>query len=202
MSLEIWLLFCLTDLLLCLMPGPGVLLIMSQTLTHGRQSGFAATQGILAANLVYFFLAAAGLITILKSSATAFELLKYLGAAYLVYLGLKLIITPTKRELKRKKSNSKNKSFWQGFIIHGFNPKVLLFFSAILPQFIVLNEPINNQLILLGVSALVIQSAVLFSYSLLADKSSNILGVRFRQAFNKTSGILLLFAGLGLAILK
>ena len=201
MALETWILFCITEALLCATPGPGVLLIVSLAMTNGTNSGLAATLGVLAANVLYFILAATGLAVALKASWEVFFFIKYLGAAYLIWLGIGLVRTSfgvsfvegaARRYLQRR-------SFWQGFLTHGSNPKLLLFFTAILPQFVSPSDSFELQLMLLGVSALVIQTLILGAYSVLAGRVRKLTGSRLRKRVQRTGGVFLIGAGAGLA---
>ncbi|GAA4499065.1 LysE family translocator [Pseudaeromonas paramecii] len=132
-------LFIVSGLLLNLMPGPDSLFIMSQSARQGWRAGFAAAQGIGTGTLVHIGAAALGLSALLAASATAFGVVKLLGAAYLLYLGWQSLLpsaepaasTPTKSQ-----SRPLGRIFWQGFLTNALNPKVALFFLAFMPQFI------------------------------------------------------------------
>src|SRR5215831_19116604 len=93
MALRTWLLFCATETVLCLTPGPAVLLVVSQAISRGAWAGLAATLGILTANTVYFALSATGVGAILLGSSGAFAIVKWLGAIYLVWMGARMILT-------------------------------------------------------------------------------------------------------------
>lgn len=93
MSLRTWLLFCATDTVLCLTPGPAVLLVVSQAISRGTWSGLAASLGILATNAVYFALSATGVGALLVGSSRVFLVVKWLGAIYLVWMGARMILT-------------------------------------------------------------------------------------------------------------
>jgi len=203
MNFETWIFFCITDALLCFTPGPGVLLIVSLTLDNQRRVGSSAIVGILVANLAYFILAAIGLTSLMAASSEIFLCIKYLGAGYLIWLGYNFIrasnkIDPLQED--RPKSSSKA-AFWRGFLIHGSNPKVLLFFSAILPQFLDLETGFELQLTILGASALVIQAIILFSYLVMTEKSKVFLGTRLRNSVQNIGGVFLIAVGASLAFI-
>src|SRR5262245_55828889 len=92
MTLEAWALFCLTETVLCLNPGPSVLLVVSLSATRGRRSGVMAALGVLAANAVYFALSATGLVTAHALSDDLYLAIRWTGAAYLVWLGARMVI--------------------------------------------------------------------------------------------------------------
>jgi threonine/homoserine/homoserine lactone efflux protein len=130
-------LFVAAALALIVVPGPAVLYVVSQSIDRGRLAGFVSALGIAVGALVHVLAAAIGLSSLLVSSATAFNVVKYAGAAYLVAMGLWTIArrrdadvaaTPSERRLRRR--------FWQGVVVNVLNPKTALFFFAFLPQFI------------------------------------------------------------------
>jgi threonine/homoserine/homoserine lactone efflux protein len=131
-------LFILSGLLLNLMPGPDSLLIMTRSATQGWRAGVAATMGIASGTMVHVLAAAVGLSAILATSATAFMVVKYIGAAYILYMAISLLLS------KRKDASSAvtipplpfRKIFFQGFLTNVLNPKVAIFFLAFVPQFI------------------------------------------------------------------
>ena len=170
MSLETWLLFCATETLLCFTPGPAVLLVVSLTLSRGGGAGLGASLGILAANAAYFVLSATSLGAVLLASYELFSLVQWLGAAYLVWLGLRMIAGAFRRSTAAPdpagapRPSRRLGAFSHGFVTQGANPKSLLFFGAILPQFIDTARPVAFQVAVLGVSSVVIELAVLSLY--------------------------------------
>ena len=132
-------LFILSGLLLNIMPGPDSLLIMTRSASQGWRAGSAAALGIGAGTMVHVFAAAIGLSAVLATSATAFTIVKYIGAAYILYMAVGLLLS------KKSKPSSTatavpplpyRKIFIQGFLTNVLNPKVALFFLAFVPQFI------------------------------------------------------------------
>jgi len=147
--------FILVVLVLFLIPGPAVLLTISQTASKGRQAGIITGVGIAVGDLIHTVAAVLGLSAILMTSALAFEIVKYLGAAYLIFLGVKSLLEKTKKQVKPaggKKSNPAV-SFRQALLIELLNPKTALFFLAFLPQF-VRNDgtSVVYQLLILGLT--------------------------------------------------
>ncbi|MDX6520882.1 MAG: hypothetical protein QOF08_1487, partial [Gaiellales bacterium] len=129
--------FSAAALVLLLIPGPAVLYIVSQSVEHGRRAGLAATLGVHTGTMVHLTAAALGLSAILVSSSLAFTTVKLLGAAYLIYLGLRALLgsddpatAPVAREVRL------GRIFRQGVLVNVTNPKTALFFFAFLPQFL------------------------------------------------------------------
>ncbi|MDX6523498.1 MAG: hypothetical protein QOI17_1011 [Gaiellales bacterium] len=130
--------FAATALVLLLIPGPAVLYIVSQSVEHGRRAGLVATLGVHAGTMVHIAAAALGLSAILVSSSLAFGAVRLIGAAYLIYLGLRTLLdrsggegaAPAPREARL------GRIFRQGVLVNVTNPKTALFFFAFLPQFV------------------------------------------------------------------
>lgn len=191
--------FISASIALLLLPGPAVLYITARSANQGRVAGFVSVLAIEAANLMQAVAAGLGLSAILLSSALAFDVVKYLGAAYLIYLGIKKLLTKeessTSQEVKRE---SLSQIFWQGFIINILNPKTALFFFAFLPQFV--NPEKGNvtlQNLLLGVLfvalAFVTDSIYAFVASSLAEKLNT--NANFQKGQKYFAG--LVYIGLG-----
>lgn len=146
MPLSQLLLFIAAGLLLNLTPGPDVLYIISQSLRHGLRAGLVAALGITAGCFVHIFAAAVGVSALMLASATAFNVLKWLGAAYLVYVGGRMLLSrqavamadDLPRAVVQQAASSRELKavFMRGFWTNALNPKVALFFLAFLPQFI------------------------------------------------------------------
>lgn len=136
------LLFIISGLLLNMVPGPDSVLIMARSATQGWRAGSAAALGIGSGTFVHIFAAAVGLSAVLATSSTAFAVVKYIGAAYLLYVGISLIRSKKQRTNESKKtlaappSLSYKRIFIQGFLTNVLNPKIAVFFLAFVPQFI------------------------------------------------------------------
>jgi len=129
--------FMAATLALLLVPGPAVLYIIARGIDQGRGAGLASAAGIAAGSLFHVAAAALGLSAILASSAVAFSLVKYLGAAYLVYLGIRTLLTrPDPAATIDHRPRTLRELFGQGVIVQVLNPKIALFFLAFLPQFV------------------------------------------------------------------
>jgi homoserine/homoserine lactone efflux protein len=139
MSAKLLLVFAITELLLSLTPGPAVLLIISQGMSVGFRSSLTGILGILAGNVVYFSLSALGLGALLQASATLFQIIRWLGIAYLILLGARMLLRRrTEKESVSRRAESKGslQLFSQGVATQLSNPKAIVFFTALLPQFI------------------------------------------------------------------
>lgn len=125
------------SLLLLVVPGPAVLYIVTQSVSHGRRAGIVAVAGITTGTLVHIAAATVGLSALLASSAVAFDAVKYLGAAYLVVMGIRRLagLEPD-LELQARPSRSLGRLYRQGIVVNTLNPKTALFFLAFLPQFV------------------------------------------------------------------
>ena len=130
-------LFLTATLILLLTPGPAVTYIVSRSLAEGRRAGLVSTLGIACGGLVHVATAALGLSAVLASSATAFNVVKYAGAAYLLWLGAKTLLGRDGHQPDaRPGAASLSRAFWQGVAVNILNPKSALFFLAFLPQFV------------------------------------------------------------------
>jgi len=199
MSFESWMVFCVTEAVLCVTPGPAVLLVVSLALRRGARPGLGAAAGIVAANAAYFALSAAGIAALLLASSELLLVLKWCGAAYLAWLGLHLILRGgsgaqgTPDQLARR-------AFWRGLVTQGANPKAIAFFVALLPQFLDASRPLAPQLLLLGASSVVIEYATLFAYARAAANAGHIAGPRVVRFLERVGGTLLVSAGARLAV--
>lgn len=176
--------FVVASLVLVVVPGPAVLYIVTRSMDQGRPAGLASVLGVGAGGLVHIAFATIGLSAILASSAAAFAVIKWLGVAYLVWLGLQRLFgedeeqTPPVEEPKRL-----SRVFWQGMVVNVLNPNTALFFLAFLPQFL---DPSRGmvwaQILLLGVVfvAMALISDVL--YALLASTAGDWLRSRNESA--------------------
>ena len=162
-----WLTFLSAAVLLNLSPGPDMAFILGQATSNGRHAGFAATFGIWSGTFLHVILAAVGLSAILATSVVAFSIVKWVGAAYLVWLGLRTLLSHGSRFIaddgadKSRKKPGNWAIFRQGALVSALNPKVALFFLAFLPQFVVAGAgPASAQLFLHGVLIIVIAALI------------------------------------------
>jgi homoserine/homoserine lactone efflux protein len=205
MSWETWVLFLITETLLCLSPGPAVLLVLSQALTRGPRGSMLSSAGILSANTLYFVLSATSLGALLVASYDLFFLVKWIGAAYLIYLGASAFFEKSSVLVVSRDAAEAGtwKLFGNGFVLQAANPKNLLFFTAILPQFIDVARPLGSQIVILGVTSVVLEFFILLGYGLLASRATRLAAQqRFAAWTNRLAGSMLIGAGLGLVALR
>jgi threonine/homoserine/homoserine lactone efflux protein len=128
--------FAVASLALLLIPGPAVIYVLNRSVADGREIGFAAVAGLELGNLVHVIAASAGLSAVLATSATAFNTVKWLGAGYLVFVGVRTLLVAPRMVSGDMPSTTRSRAFRQGVIVNTLNPKVALFFLSYLPQFI------------------------------------------------------------------
>jgi threonine/homoserine/homoserine lactone efflux protein len=205
MRWETWSLFVVMETMLCLTPGPAVLLVLSQALARGARKSVWSSCGILAANAIYFVLSATSVGALLAASPRLFLALKWLGAAYLIYLGASAFFGKTAVVAAPEAGSPEAKggrSFLNGLILQLSNPKALVFFTALLPQFIDPHRSVTLQVGILGVTSIVVEFFVLLTYGIIAGKASRFAREpRFATITNRIAGALLAGAGTGLATL-
>jgi threonine/homoserine/homoserine lactone efflux protein len=145
-------LFLLASAILLLTPGPAVLYIIARSVDQGRRAGLVSVCGIEVGNFMHAIAATLGLSALLLSSALAFTIVKYLGAAYLIYLGLRKLFTPEAIQApSNRQPQSLRRIFSQGVVVATLNPKTALFFVAFLPQFVdPSQDAIAGQMLWLG----------------------------------------------------
>lgn len=128
--------FAIASLALLLIPGPAVIYILNRSVSEGREAGLAAVAGLELGNFVHVIAASAGLSAVLATSAAAFNVVKWLGAGYLVFVGVRTLLTKPASIDDVMSTVSRKRSFVQGIVVNILNPKVALFFLSYLPQFI------------------------------------------------------------------
>ena len=143
-------LFALAALALLLVPGPAVLYVVAQSVDQGRAAGFVSVAGLHLGTLVHTAAAAIGLSALIVSSAVAFSVVKYAGAAYLVYLGVRRFLERGSPEDVSPRRQPLGHLFWRGTVVNVLNPKTALFFFAFLPQFVDPDATVWSQVVVFG----------------------------------------------------
>jgi threonine/homoserine/homoserine lactone efflux protein len=136
--------------LLAVLPGPGMLYVLARSLRGGRPEGLASSLGTAAGGMVHVLAGAFGLSAVLARSASAFLIVKYLGAAYLIYLGIRTLCAAQAELPAKHQSKAAGNPFLQGVVTEMLNPKTALFFLAFIPQFIHHTAPLLMQFLTLG----------------------------------------------------
>jgi homoserine/homoserine lactone efflux protein len=201
--LETLLLFLATTFVVVISPGPAAIAVTAESASNGFKRSFLVILGIALANVMFFVLSATGIASLLIASHALFTVIKWVGVVYLLYLGFSAIFShagPLSINLSSSKKVSGYRVFLKGFALELSNPKALLYFSALLPQFVDISNPILPQLALLCLITLFLD---LFCYSLygyLGFKSINV-GIKpiTIKLINRSAGAMLIFAGLKMA---
>lgn len=192
-------LFFTAALVLVLTPGPVVLYIISRSVEQGRRAGLVSVVGLEIGNLCHVLAAAFGLSAILLSSALVFDLVKYLGAAYLIYLGIRKLRSSDHVADAAVKRDTLRRIFSQGIVVAVLNPKTALFFFAFLPQFVdPTSDSVTLQILLLGVLMVLMATVTDTMYAIMAGTAGRWLrGNRhFLRAQRYISGTV--YIGLGI----
>ena len=194
-------LFIAAASILVFIPGPNTLYIIARSVQQGRAAGIVSSLGVQLGTLFHVAAAAFGVSALLLSSALAFDIVKYAGAAYLIYLGIKTLLTKEKIEPTEEiKRTSLSRVFFQGAIVNVLNPKTALFFFAFLPQFIdATRGAVAMQIVLLGMILVFLGILSDTVYALAAGSIGNRLrgSIRFLRAQRYFAGSV--YIGLGAA---
>ena len=192
----LYLAFCLATAALVLLPGPMVTLIVTNPLACGTRFGLATTAGSAIGTSTFLVIGAFGLAPVLALIAQWYDVLRWLGAAYLVYLGVKQFRAAS----QAPRAGDLRAVFWQGVWVAMLNPKSLLFYVAFFPQFITPDLPIGPQLAVLSASFLIIALAIDSLYAVLAGRLNRVFSnQRWARLRNRILGTVLMATGAGLA---
>jgi threonine/homoserine/homoserine lactone efflux protein len=206
-DLQNFLLFALAALMLNITPGNDMIFVISRSLSYGTKAGIYAALGIGLGCFVHIFASVVGLSVIIQQSEILFNIIRYAGAAYLIFIGIKSFMEKPSTMIFNQNQNDKNtnlKILRQGTITNVLNPKVSLFFLAFLPQFIDSNqdENITSQILFLGLwfnfSGTVVNVLIALLFSKIIAKLSNFQ--QFWKIQNKISGVVLVALGLQIAL--
>jgi len=199
MTLETWLAFALASLIAVMIPGPVVVFILGRSLSGGWRAALPTVGGVALGDAVALVASLAGLGALLAASAAAFTIAKWLGAAYLVWLGVKLWRAPVGDAVALPARNA----FRDAFLVTLLNPKSIAFFVAFVPQFLDPDRAFLPQAALVLVTFVGLGALNALSYALLAGKLSD--AVRrppVRRAFNRLGGGMLMGAGIATAAMR
>jgi homoserine/homoserine lactone efflux protein len=205
MDIGLYSIFLVTTVMLILVPGPAAITVAGQGAGHSSQQAFLGVLGVATADVLFFALSATGIASLILASSLLFATIKWLGVVYLLYLGALAFFSKsgalkiTRGAVKRSHAGL----FYQGLVVQLANPKALMYFSALLPQFIDPDEPVLFQMLLMGSSCLL---ADLVVYSLFS-RLGNRLAKQKMQAWvinliNKAAGLTLIAVGIRMASLE
>jgi len=204
MPLETIVTFILITIAATVTPGPTMLYIASCGLSHGSKGYLPTSLGVLVADFIYFLFTVTGLGIILLASHELFFLLNWLGVLYLLYLGVRLIFSNYVTSIDKNKEYTHeivfHHAFLKGFVVHLANPKTMLFFGALLPQFIDVEKPMLLQVLIIGFILLFTQTIVSIAYGVMGERiRAKVRSSYVGRRINIISGLLFIAAGVWLA---
>ena len=192
--------------LVIVIPGPDTAVVTKNVLVHGRRAGLATSLGVSAGLSVWTLAAAVGLASVVRASALAFTLVKLIGALYLVWLGIGALraarhVQSGERPTTNKPAMGAIGGFRQGFLSDLANPKIGIFFTSLLPQFVDPGQPVLVPFLALGAVFVVMTAVWLSAYCVIAARAARTLQrPRVKAAMDRVTGIVLIALGLRLAI--
>ena len=193
--------FFLLSLFVVMSPGIDTALITKRTISDGKHDGFKIALGITTGCFIHTIAAAFGLSAILLQSALAFEIIKYVGAFYLIYLGVTSFITKKKNSSTKKTEERGKNACTQGLLTNVLNPKVAVFFLTFLPQFVSVEGNATKQLILMGVTYTLLSITWFFVYVFFIHFIREwLLSPKVQRVMDRATGIVLIGFGLKLAL--
>ncbi len=207
MQFTTWLLFSAVALVAVISPGPAILLSISNSIRYGISKVVLSSFGNICGLFLLSTAAIFGLGAILKTSTTLFLVIKIIGAAYLIYLGIRQWRSKTNFfegvDKKCEQTKSNRRFFVEGFLIAMTNPKAILFFTALFPQFINTQQALTPQFLIMTFTFMAISFTALVAYGVLATKAKSWLSTGQRAKwFNRTLGSLFVLISVGLLQLK
>src|SRR5436305_13291893 len=203
MSLQLYLAFVAACIALALLPGPVVTLVIANGLRHGTRAALINMAGVQAGLAIVIGIVAVGLTSLMATMGYWFDWVRFAGAAYLVWLGIKLIRAPVEGvDADAPPPPPRGGFFLQGFVVLLSNPKVLVFFGAFIPQFIDMNRDHVSQVALLGVTFMVIAGLTDVVYALAAGRARLIFSARRTRLLSRISGGLMVGGGIWLALTR
>jgi threonine/homoserine/homoserine lactone efflux protein len=202
MSLDLYLAYVVACVLIAIIPGPTVTVIMANSLRYGSRAGLLNVAGTQVGLGLMMLTLVVGLTSVIAAMGWLFDWLRYAGAAYLVWLGWKLIRSPAALAEAEASPTPRGGFFLQGFLVIMANPKALLFFGAFIPQFI---DPRGNyiaQIVVLGVTAMIVALVSDGAYALLTGRAGVLLSKRRIRIVSRLSGACLIGGGVWLALTR
>ena len=203
MSLQVYLAFVAACFALALLPGPIVTLLIANGLRHGTRAALINIAGAQVGLAIVIGIVAVGLTSLMATMGYWFDWVRFAGAAYLVWLGIKLIWSPVEGvNADAPPPPPRGGFFLQGFLVLLANPKVLVFFGAFIPQFVDLEKDHFPQVALLGVTFMVTGAITDSIYALLAGRARRFFSARRTRALSRVSGGFMIGGGIWLALTR
>ena len=211
MQIELWLSFTVASLALLVVPGPTVMLVVSYVLGRGKSSLQATVPGVALGDLTAMSISLAGAGAILATSATLFTILKLLGAAYLLWLGIQMwrakpddgLSVPTGEAADKHLARRGRRMFWNAYIVTALNPKGIVFFVAFVPQFVDPTAPVLSQFAILTATFVGLASCTVTCWGFLAGSmKSRVQRPATQRLVNRLGGTFLMGAGFLTAMVR
>ena len=203
MSLQVYLAFAAACIALALIPGPVVTLVIANGLRHGTRAALTNILGVQAGLTIVIGIVAVGLTSLMATMGYWFDWVRFAGAAYLVWLGIKLVRNPVEGVNSDEPPPPPRGGFFlQGFVVLLSNPKVLVFFGAFIPQFMDMSKDHISQVALLGVTFMVIAGLTDAIYALLAGRARLFFSKERTRMLSRVSGGFMIGGGIWLALTR
>ena len=203
MDLTLYLAFVAATTALILLPGPNIMMIVSNSIAYGPRRGLATVAGTSSAMLVFLALTTLGTTSLVTTASGWFEWLRWIGAAYLIYLGVQQWRAAPVGDVEAGAPAALSRVFLQGFAVSATNPKVLLFYAAFFPQFVDPSAAVLPQMLLLSATFLIIAAALDSCFALAAGRVRGLFAnPHIGLLQNRITGSLLIGAGLWLAFTR
>jgi homoserine/homoserine lactone efflux protein len=202
MNLEVYIVFLLATIVVVFSPGPAAITVASQGASNGAKKSLFGMLGVASANVMYFFLSATGIASLIIASNVLFSVIKWAGVLYLLYLGFSALLSKSSViKIDSKASQARPmKLYLQGLIVELANPKALLYFSALIPQFINVDQSIHTQLLVMGLTCFVMDCIAYGLYGFFGDKiSKGAVKAWMINLINKATGGFFIFIGIRMA---
>jgi len=192
--------YVLACLLFSLVPGPSVSVVVANSLAGGTRAGLLTILGTELSMLSMVLIVAIGLEAVMTFVSGAFEIIKFCGAAYLVWIGWKMFSARGHIALEGGRPEPVLRYLWQGAVVSWSNPKTLLFLSAFLPQFVDLSRPAFGQILTLGLIVMAVATLTDAIYAVAAGRARHVLTAARVRLVNRVSGVALMIGGIWLAL--
>ena len=202
MSLELYMAYVIACALVAVVPGPTVALVVANSMTYGTRAGLLNVAGTQLALALMIGVLVVGLASIIETMGWWFDWLRFAGAAYLVWLGWRLLRASGGQSEPRRVAAPRGGFFLQGFLVMLSNPKVLLFFGAFIPQFVDPRADHVAQVALLGVTAMAVAMVSDGGYAILTGRAGRLIARRHVRLLSGASGLCLIGGGLWLALTR
>jgi threonine/homoserine/homoserine lactone efflux protein len=202
MTLEVYLAYLIACAVVAIVPGPTVTLVVANSLTHGTRAGLLNVAGTQLALALMIGILVVGLASVIETMGWWFDWLRLAGAAYLAWLGWRLLRAPGALETPGRTPAPRGGFFLQGFLVMLSNPKVLLFFGAFIPQFVDPRADHALQVALLGLTAMAVAMVSDGAYAVLSGRAGTLLARRHVRRLSRASGLCLIGGGVWLALAR